>query len=90
MLITNVTTNETVTGTWLTETNNSGGVDVTFDGISAPDIQAISGVWTVVECTGEQLIFHMGDNQMTLDKICDYRIKVISQSLEIKYNAVLG
>ena len=71
LLITDLTTNETTYGTWSTSTNNDGNVEVTFDGINAPNIQAISGIWTVVECTGEQLIFHKGDDQMTLDKICD-------------------
>ncbi|MDC3260796.1 hypothetical protein OAU59_02690 [Winogradskyella sp.] len=71
LIITNTENDDTVTSFWSTETNNDGGVDVTFDGISAPNIQAISGIWTVVECTGEQLIFHRDNDQMTLDKICD-------------------
>jgi hypothetical protein len=71
LIITNGENDDAVTGIWSTETNNDGGVDVTFDGISAPNIQAISGIWTVVYCTEEQLIFHRDNDQMTLDKICD-------------------
>ncbi|WP_299115140.1 hypothetical protein [uncultured Winogradskyella sp.] len=71
LLITDLTTNETVTGTWSTSTNNDGNVEVILDGVNGPNIQAIAGVWTVVECTGEQLILHRTGDQMTLDKICD-------------------
>ena len=71
LIVLNTQTNETTVGTWSTLTNNDGAVEVLLDGISAPDIQAISGNWTVVECTGEQLIFHRDNDQMTLDKVCD-------------------
>ena len=71
LIVLNTQTNETTVGTWSTSTNNDGAVEVLLDGISAPDIQAISGNWTVVECTGEQLIFHRDNDQMTLVKVCD-------------------
>ncbi|TCK68627.1 hypothetical protein DFQ05_0135 [Winogradskyella wandonensis] len=71
LVVTNTGNSDTIIGTWSTSTNNNGGVDVLFDGINGADIQAISGNWTIVECTAEQLIFHKDSDQMTLDKICE-------------------
>lgn len=71
VIITNLNTNETQTGFWATYTNGNNQVVVQFENIFDGAIENITGNWTVVECTGEQLIFHRDNDQMTLDKLCD-------------------
>ena len=74
VVITNLDTNETITASWSTSTNNQGNVEVVFDGVSAPNIQAITGTWEIVECTSEQLVLHDVDNsnnEMVMDRICE-------------------
>ena len=42
--------------------------------LAGPDIQAITGAWLVVECTGSQLVLHdvsNSDNEMVLDRSCE-------------------
>ena len=70
LIISNINNNDTVTANWQTLDGNEG-VVVQFDGVAAPNIQAISGDWAVVECTPEQLILHRGNDEITLDRICD-------------------
>ncbi|WP_411768426.1 hypothetical protein [Winogradskyella sp. A3E31] len=69
LVITNLNTNETSVGSWMTFTGDNG-VDITFENIAVPNLQAIGGIWTVVECTAEQLILHRGEDQITLDRVC--------------------
>ena len=70
LVITNTATNETSTGAWATFTGETG-VDLTLENIAVPNLQAISGLWTVVECTPEQLILHRGEDEIALDRVCD-------------------
>jgi RNA recognition motif-containing protein len=70
LIITNLITNDAITANWLTIQGNDG-VVVQFDGVNAANIQTISGDWTVVECTGEQLILYRGNDEIALDRICD-------------------
>lgn len=70
-IVTNTETSETATGVWSTLTNDEGNIEVTFDGADAFNIEDIWGSWEIVECTGEQMIFHQGNNQMTFNIICE-------------------
>ncbi len=74
VVITNSDNNETITSFWSTSTSNDGEVEITFDNVAAPEIQAITGTWIVVECTSEQLVLHDTNNdnvEIVMDRICD-------------------
>ena len=74
VVITNLDNNETITSFWSTSTSNDGEVEITFDNVAAPEIQAITGTWIVVECTSEQLVLHNTNNdniEIMMDRICD-------------------
>ncbi len=63
---------EEYTANWtVSQVNN--GVEVVISNVSGGNVQIINGTYTVVECTGEQLILHdvsNSNNELVLDRDC--------------------
>lgn len=58
-----------ITGNWSTSTSNSGNLQVEFLNVSGPNIQAISGNWTLVDCDEDRLEFiDSNGNTMVLEQ----------------------
>ncbi|NNC45546.1 MAG: hypothetical protein HKN99_06655 [Winogradskyella sp.] len=70
LIITNTTDNSTITAGWSTF-GGPDGVVVEFSNVNGSNIQAISGNWTVVECSGEILVFTRENDQMVLERDCN-------------------
>ncbi|MDO1499852.1 hypothetical protein Q2T40_06885 [Winogradskyella maritima] len=61
---------ETYTGNWTSALD--GYIYLEMTDISGGNVQVFNGInYKLVECTSEQLIFHNGDDQLTLDKVCN-------------------
>jgi len=60
----------TVTAIYATS-ESSDGVVVTFEDVTGPEIQALSGSWLVVECSAEVLQLQNGDVNIVLERTCD-------------------
>ena len=59
-----------IDASWTTSQSDEG-VIVTFDSITGPNIQAITGEWLVVECEVDRLQLHRADDVIVLERICD-------------------
>ncbi|EDP72051.1 hypothetical protein FBALC1_13157 [Flavobacteriales bacterium ALC-1] len=67
------TDTDTIDATWTTS-QTSDGVLIEFSNVNGSNIQAITGVWLVVECTEGQLVLHdvnNSDNEIVLDRTCN-------------------
>lgn len=60
----------TVTAVYTTS-GSEDGVIVTFENVTGPEIQALSGSWLVVECSAEVLQLQNGDINIVLERTCD-------------------
>ena len=58
----------TYTGGWSTSQSANGGVEVVFDNVAGPSIQAINGSWIVIDCQPHRLEMVMGDNHMVMEQ----------------------
>ncbi|TYB73838.1 hypothetical protein ES676_08835 [Bizionia saleffrena] len=61
---------ETLTTTY-TVTQDANGVYLEFDNVSGPNIQAITGIWHIIDCDTERLEMTMGDNTMVMERDCN-------------------
>ncbi|WP_299521587.1 hypothetical protein [Winogradskyella sp.] len=64
------TDTQTIDAIWTTSQSEDG-VVVTFDGVSGPNIQAITGEWLVVECSEDFFHLERGDDTLLLQRNCD-------------------
>lgn len=55
---------------WATSQSENG-VVIEFSDVSAPNIQAISGEWLVVECEEDRLELHNDNDIMVIERSCD-------------------
>ena len=66
-----MTNGETTVTAVYTTSGSADGVIITFDNVSGPDIQALTGSWLVVECSAEFLQLQNGDVTVLLERTCD-------------------
>lgn len=64
--------NDTITidAGWSTSMSASG-VILEFSNVAGPNIQAISGNWTIIDCGEDRLEMTMGTNTMVLERTCN-------------------
>ncbi len=60
----------TINSMWSTSTS-ANGVIVEFSNVAGPNIQAITGNWTVVECQNNRLQFVRNNDTMVMERTCN-------------------
>ncbi len=66
LMITNTSSNEPFTALW-----DVSGSTIVFSNVAAPNIQAINGLWEVVECGVDRLELHRDNDIMILERDCN-------------------
>lgn len=64
------TATQTIDATWVTTQTNAG-ISIAFSNITAPNIQAITGSWLLVECQDDRLELHTDNAILVLEKNCN-------------------
>lgn len=70
LIITNTNNNSTITALWSTS-GGPDGVIVEFSNVNGSNVQAITGNWTVVECTEGALVLNRENDQMVIERDCN-------------------